>query len=97
MALLGTFTKQPSEIVDFDISYITVLLGRADTIASAAITVAPSGLTVPGTGTVTGGNNVKAVISTGTTSVSYTITVKATTSGGLLFEDEIVVLVTEVS
>ena len=43
MALLGSFTKQPREVLDCDISYATTLQGRADTISGTPTTeVSPS-------------------------------------------------------
>jgi hypothetical protein len=94
MALLGSFTKQPREILDFDISYATVLAGRTDTISGVVLEVAPAGLTLS-TPVVT--NNVmKAKASLGIDAVSYVITALATSTAGLVYEDEITVLVEEI-
>ncbi len=94
MALLGSFTKQPREVLDFDIDYSTVLAGRSDTITGVVLEVAPSGLTLT-TPTITG-NISKAKVSSGTASVMYKVTALATSSAGLVYEDEINVLVEEV-
>lgn len=94
MALLGSFTKQPREILDFDISYATVLAGRSDTITGVTLEVSPAGLTL--SSPVITGDVMKAKASLGTTAVSYTITALATSSAGLVYEDEITCLVEEV-
>lgn len=95
MALLSSFTKQPREILDFDIDYTTVLSGRSDTIASKVVEVSPAGLTIVSS-TLSGGNKIKVVVSLGTTAVTYKVTVLATTTAGLVYEDEVNVLVEEV-
>lgn len=94
MALLSSFTKQPREILDFDISYATVLAGRSDSIASKTVEVSPVGLTIVSS-TLTG-NVIKVVVSSGTDSTIYKVTVLATTTAGLVYEDEVNVLVEEV-
>lgn len=95
MALLGTFTKQPREILDCDIDYTAVLAGRTDTIASQTSEVSPSGaLTV--TSLTRDGNKIKAVVSGGTVDTLYKLTILATSSAGLVYEDEITILVEEV-
>jgi hypothetical protein len=94
MALLGTITKQPREILDFDIDYTTVLAGRSDTLSTQTSEVTPSGLTL--VSTTRTGNIVKVVISTGTDTQLYKVTVLVTTTAGLRYEDEVNVLVGEV-
>lgn len=94
MALLGSCTKQPREVLDFDIDYSTVLAGRSDTITGVTLEVAPSGLTLSAA-VVTGAIS-KQKISTGTTGITYKVTALATSSAGLVYEDEINVLVEEV-
>ncbi len=94
MSLIGSFTKQPREILDFDIDYTTALIGRSDTIANKVVEVLPVGLTI--VSSEISGNKIKVVFSQGTTSVVYKITVLATTSSGLVFEDEVSILVEEV-
>lgn len=95
MALIGSFTKQPGEILDFDISYATVLLGRTDTIVTKTVTVAPAGLTLVSS-TIFNNNLIKVVVSAGTDAISYKVTVSATSTAGLIYEDEITILVTEI-
>ena len=94
MAVLGIINKQPREKIDFDISYATVLAGRSDTIASTTVEVTPAGLTVPASAVLTG-NVAKVVISAGTNAVTYTVTVLATTTAGLIYEDELHLIVEE--
>lgn len=94
MALLSAFTKQPREILDFDIDYSTVLAGRSDTIASKVVEVSPVGLTIVSS-TLTN-NIIKVIVSAGTTGIIYKVTTLATTTAGLVYEDEVNVLVEEV-
>ncbi len=94
MALLGSFTKQPREVLDFDIDYSTVLEGRIDTISGVTLEVSPVGLTLS-TPVITG-NIMKAKVSTGTNAITYKVTALATSSAGLVYEDELDVLVEEV-
>ncbi len=93
MALLGTETKQPREVLDFDIDYTAALAGRSDTIASQTTEVTPAGLTVSNSRS---GNIVKVRCSAGTDLVSYKVTILATTTAGLVFEDEFMLDVEEV-
>lgn len=98
MALLGTITKQPREILDFDIDYTAVLAGRSDTIASQTSEVSPVGLTLVSTtkGTGPNANIIKVVFSTGSDTQLYKVTVLVTTTSGLKYEDEVNVLVGEI-
>jgi hypothetical protein len=94
MAILGSFTKQAREILDFDIDYTTVLAGRSDTISTMTSEVLPTGLTL---GALTkSGNVVKQVVSSGTDAILYKVTVLATTTAGLVYEDEVNVLIANV-
>jgi hypothetical protein len=94
MAILGTINKQSREILDFDIDYTTVLAGRSDTISSQTSEVLPVGLTLVSTTRV--GNVVKVTIGSGTDTILYKVTVLATTTAGLIYEDEVNVLVGDV-
>ncbi len=95
MAVLGTITKQPREIIDFDISYEDFLAARTDTVALVVTEVSNAALSVSYT-MINGGNSVKCVISGGADSNTYKITVLVNTTGGLVLEDEINVIVQEV-
>lgn len=94
MALLGSMTKQPREILDFDIDYATALTARTDTLATKTVEVSPAGLTV--ISSTIDGSKIKVIVSLGTDAVTYTVTVLATTTAGLVFEDEVSVIVEEV-
>jgi hypothetical protein len=97
MALLGSFTKQPREVLDCDIDYSAVLAGRTDTIASQVAEVSPSGAGALSAATPTrSGNVVKVVVSGGLTNTPYKLTILATTTAGLVYEDEVTILVEEV-
>jgi len=99
MALLGSFTKQPREVLDCDIDYATVLAGRADTISGTPTTeVSPSeaqGVVVATP--VVNSLVVKLKVSGGLDATGlYKITILTTTTpAGLIYEDEINVLVEE--
>lgn len=94
MALVGTITKQPREILDCDISYIPVLTSGATISGVPTSEVTPSGLTV-GTVSVVDGNKINFKVSSGTDGISYKVTVLVNTSNGLLYEDEVTVVVGE--
>lgn len=95
MGLLGSFTKQPREVLDCDIDYTTVLSGRTDTITSRTAEVSPSGaLSI--VSTTIFGNKIKVIVSGGITNTTYKLTVLATSSAALVYEDEISILVQEV-
>lgn len=98
MALLGSFTKQPGETLDCDISYETVLAGRSDIIANKSTTVTPAGLTVSTSTITNAGLGIKLVVTGGTDATTYRITVTATSNATppLIYEDEIDVIVDEV-
>lgn len=95
MALLGSMIKQPREILDFDIDYAGPLTARSDTLVDKVVEVSPVGLTVVSS-TISGGNKIKVIVSSGTDAVTYKVTILATTSAGLVFEDEVSVVVEEV-
>ena len=94
MAILGTINKQSREVLDFDIDYATVLVGRTDTISTATSEVSPTGLTLVGTSLAA--NKVKVTFSAGTNSVLYKVTVLATSTANLIYEDEVSVLIGDV-
>jgi hypothetical protein len=94
MALLDTITKQPREVLDFDISYTAVLAGRSDTLSTVSTEVSPPGLTV--VSSQISGDKVKVVFSGGTNSSIYEVTVLTTTTAGMVYEDEVNIMVAEV-
>ena len=95
MAVLGSLTKQPREILDFDIDYSTVLAGRTSTLTTATSEVTPSGLTLASTTVYAPEKKVKIKISSGTDAVTYKVTILTETDDGLKYEDEVNVIVEE--
>ena len=73
-------------------SYLDVLAGRTETIVSHVVETT-AGITVVSSVNTT--NNVKVVISGGTTGQSYKVTTLATSSAGLVYEDDFLLLVEE--
>lgn len=98
MAILGTFTKQPGETLDFDVSYATVLAGRSDTIVTKAVTITPEGGMTVASSEIIAGNKIKVTVTGGSSSVLYKVTITATSNATtpLVYEDEVNVLVEEV-
>lgn len=82
---LGTFTKQPVEVKDYDLDYSEWLVA-ADTVEAAEVTVEPAGLTV---GSVfTQDKKIKVWLSAGTNGTVYKLTVTMTTADGRVKQDE---------
>ena len=82
---LGTFTKQPIEVKDYDLDYSEWLVA-ADTVEAAEVTVEPAGLTV---GSVfTQDKKIKVWLSAGTNGTVYKLTVTMTTADGRVKQDE---------
>ena len=82
---LGTFTKQPVEVKDYDLDYSEWLVA-ADTVEAAEVTVEPAGLTV---GSVfTQDKKIKVWLSAGTNGTAYKLTVTMTTADGRVKQDE---------
>lgn len=88
MSLLGTYTKQPGEKLDYDVDY-TDWIGD-DTLLSHVVS-ADAGITVVTSAVLS--NVVKVWLTGGTDGVKYKITVTATTTGGRIKEDEFYVKV----
>lgn len=95
MAILGTVTKQPREILDFDLDYSTVLAGRTSALTTASSEVAPVGLTVDSTIVYAQDKKVKVKISGGTDAITYKVTILTNADDGLKYEDEVTVVVEE--
>lgn len=94
MALLGRFTKQPGETIDYPVDFTDWMAGRTgDSIASYTVAVA-AGITIATYVRV--GNLITVVLSGGTDGVSYKTTVKITTAAGLVKEAEFIVKIKEV-
>ena len=98
--ILGRYTKQPSEILDYDIDF-SEFLADGDTLATTGnppvpvpleVSVSPTGLTL-GPTYVIGGKTVKQWVSAGTIGVKYKVTLKLTSGAGRKKEIEFVVTV----
>jgi hypothetical protein len=87
MTILETFSKQPTETLDYDVDFSTWL--GTDTLVSQNSTVTPSGeLTVSNSAILTGDKIVKTVLTGGTTGKKYKVQVSVTTANGLTKEAE---------
>lgn len=96
MALLGQFTKQPGETLDFTVNYSTVLAGRTDIISTKAVSVSPAGLTISSSTINVAGDAITVVVSSGTDNSTYRVTITATSNASpvpLVYEDEVDVFV----
>lgn len=82
---LGTFTKQPVEVKDYDLDYSEWLVA-ADTVEAAEVTVEPAGLTVRSV--FTQDKKIKVWLSAGTNGTVYNLTVTMTTAYGRVKQDE---------
>lgn len=90
---LGNFNKQPVEVKDYDIDY-SEWLSPGDTVQSAVVVVAPTGLVIDST--FTSDTAVKVWLSGGTTGTQYKLTVTTTTADGRVKEDEFKIRVKDV-
>jgi hypothetical protein len=98
MAIVGTVTKQPNEVLDVDINYVPVLPDGITISGTPTTAVAPSGVTVSGV-SVIAGNKVKFTLSGGTDGAGpYVVTIQVTTSSSPanIYEDEVNVIVEEI-
>lgn len=87
MAVLNTYTKQPNDILDYDVEYVD-FLSEGDSLLSATATVSPIGLTVNTPLIV--GTTVKLWVSGGTAGIKYKVTVKTVTALSRTKEDELI-------
>lgn len=91
--ILATYTKQPDEVLDYDIDYTDWLDG--DTLLGAEAAVSPSGeLTVLDPMPIVG-DRVKIWASSGVSGGSYKVEVTITTNGGRVKQDEVRIRVKE--
>jgi hypothetical protein len=90
---LGNFSKQPVEVVDYDIDY-SEWLTDGDNVQSATVSVAPSGLTIDSV--LINDPRIKVWVSGGTNGSTYKLTVNATTADGRLKQDEFKIRVKDV-
>jgi hypothetical protein len=91
--LLGKFIKQPGEILDYDVDFSEWFENRTDTPASHTAT-AETGITI--VSSQLSGSVVKVILSGGTDGEAYKVTVRLTTSAGLVKEVDFQVKLKEV-
>ena len=89
-SILGRFVKQPDEVLDYDVDYTDWFTNRTDA-ASTFTAVAEPGIVVDSSART--GNVVKVVLSGGTANAQYKVTVKLTTSTGIVKEADFIVKV----
>jgi len=92
-ALLGTFTKQSTETLDYDVDYSDWFSNRSDAPSSHVVVVEP-GVTLVSSNR--SGNVVRAVLSGGTNGQAYKVTVRLTTTAGLVKEADFRVRIKDV-
>lgn len=106
MATIGSYTKQPAEVVDYDIDF-SEYLPVDDFIASAgnpavpvsasivatSLTETPALLGIESAYVINGGKTLKQWVTGGTHGVKYKVTVRITSTGGRVKEVEFVVRV----
>jgi len=90
---LGNFTKQPVEVIDYDIDY-SEWLTPGDNVESAAVTVEPAGLTIEST--FINDPRVKIWVSGGSNGTQYKLTITTTTADGRVKQDEFKIRVKDV-
>lgn len=89
--ILGTFTKQPADTLDYDIDY-TDWFTPGDNVQSVVI-VADTGITV---GSIFNNDpRVKVLISGGTSGATYKVTCTMNSANGLVRQDEFKIRVKE--
>jgi hypothetical protein len=94
MPILGTFSQQPNEVLDYDISF-TDWIPDGDTIISANAT-ADTGITLGDTLIDPTGKIVKQWVEGGTSGSTYKIQLSVTTDDGRVKEAEFKIKIKEV-
>ncbi len=79
-------TKDPNEIVDYDLSWEDEMTADTDTIASSTWTV-PAGITKDSSSNTT--TRTKVWLSGGTTGETYTLLNRVVTAGGRTFDQSV--------
>ena len=92
MALIGTYTQQPAEKLDYDIDY-SEWLDAGDTVLSATATALPAGLAVL---PIVSATAVKVWAYGGTDKTTYEVTVTMTSAAGRIKQDEIKIICKEI-
>lgn len=92
MAALGKFTQQLNEAIDYQIDFGPWIEDRSDTIQSYVV-VADAGIATAHSRV---NNVVTVIVSGGTDGTRYKVTVRVTTTGGLVKEADFYVKIKEV-
>ena len=93
--ILATYTKQPAEVLDYDVNFSSWL--GAGTISTHTAVVSPTGeLAIDQSSIVSSSKVVKCILSGGITGKKYKISVTATTDSGLVKQVEYYISVKEV-
>lgn len=95
MAIIGRMTKQPSEVLDYDVDF-SEWLPDDDSIATASAVRTPATSLAIDSTSVFDSTWVKVWLSAGTTGVKYKVTVTVVTDDGRTKEAEFYVNVKEV-
>jgi hypothetical protein len=91
--ILGNFTKQPVDVLDYDIDY-SDWLTTGDNVESVTVVAEPTGLTVDNK--FVNDPRVKIYLSGGSDGATYKITVTTTTADGRVKQDEFKLKVKEI-
>ncbi len=91
--ILDTYTKQPAEVLDYDIDY-TDWLEAGDIIVGKTVTV-DTGLNIDSSSIFGASLKVKVWLSGGTHGTTYKVTVTITTLLGMVKQDEFKIRVKE--
>lgn len=91
--ILGNFTKQPVDVVDYDVDY-SEWLTTGDNVQSTEVTVTPTGLTIESV--FVNDPRIKVWCSGGTDGTTYKLTLTTTTADGRVKQDEFRVKVKEI-
>jgi hypothetical protein len=93
-AMPKRFSKQPAENLDYEFDWID-WMPEGDSIVSFTVSVSPSGLILGNQSNTP--TSVRQFVSSGMDGTDYTITCRITTNQGRIDEEEITLLVREVS
>lgn len=91
--ILGRFSKQPDEVLDYDVQFMDWFENRDDAYASHTTAVDDAGITVVSSTQVSGTDTIRVVLSGGTNNASYKVTVRLTTTAGIVKEADFIVKV----
>lgn len=93
LSATNTYTKQSTETLDFDVDFTDWFVNRSDT-ASTHTTTADTGITV--VSSTLSSNVVKVILSGGTNATRYKVTVRLTTSSGVVKEVDFFVRIRDI-